>query len=165
MRERHVVIIAFEGVQPIDAVGPHEVFCGARRAATAQGQDMRYRVTLASRTGTSLRAESGLLLGTVPLPATDEPIDTLLIAGGHGATTAAADEELLEWIRAVVPQCRRVATVCSGAFIGAAAGIFDGRRVTTHWARAQQLAKDYPTSRWMPIPSTSATASTGPAPE
>jgi transcriptional regulator GlxA family with amidase domain len=138
------VIIAFEGVQPIDAVGPHEVFCGARRAAAASGQDMRYRVTLASRTGTTLRAESGLVLGTVPLPDPGESIDTLLIAGGHGATTAAADMVLLEWIRAVAPQCRRVATVCSGAFIGAAAGIFDGRRVTTHWARAQQLAKDYP---------------------
>jgi transcriptional regulator GlxA family with amidase domain len=144
VRERHVVIIAFEGVQPIDAVGPHEVFCGARRAAAASGQDMRYRVTLASRTGTTLRAESGLVLGTVPLPDPGESIDTLLIAGGHGATTAAADMVLLEWIRAVAPQCRRVATVCSGAFIGAAAGIFDGRRVTTHWARAQQLAKDYP---------------------
>ena len=144
MQERHIVIVAFEGLQPIDAVGPHEVFCGARRAAVASGLSLRYRVTLASRTGTALRAESGLLLGTVPLPAPDEHIDTLLIAGGHGAATAAADQELLEWLRAVAPGCRRVATVCSGAFVGAAAGFFDGRRVTTHWARARQLARAYP---------------------
>jgi transcriptional regulator GlxA family with amidase domain len=51
---------------------------------------------------------------------------------------------LLEWIRRAEPRCRRVATVCSGAFIAAAAGLFAGRRVTTHWARARQLAKDYP---------------------
>ena len=47
-------------------------------------------------------------------------------------------------VPAVAPRCRRMATVCSGAFIGAAAGFFDGRRVTTHWARARQLAEDYP---------------------
>src|ERR1700689_3511343 len=134
MRERHVVIVAFEGVQPLDAVGPHEVFCGARRVAAAGDQTMRYRVTLASRTGTTLRAESGLVLGTVPLPGPDERIDTLILAGGHGAQTAAADGVLLEWIRAVAPDCRRVATGCSGAFIAAAAGLFAGRRVTTHWA-------------------------------
>jgi transcriptional regulator GlxA family with amidase domain len=144
MRDRHVVIVAFEGLQPLDAVGPHEVFCGARRVAAARDQDLRYRVTLASRTGSTLRAESSLVLGTVPLPGPDEPIDTLILAGGHGATTAAADEVLLEWIRRTEPRCRRVATVCSGAFIGAAAGLFTGRRVTTHWARARQLAKDYP---------------------
>src|SRR5580698_7414050 len=98
MRERHVVIFAFEGLQPIDAVGPHEVFCGARRVAAASGQELWYRVTLASRTGTTLRAESGLVLGTVPLPDPDERIDTLVIAGGHGAATAAVDRELLEWL-------------------------------------------------------------------
>jgi transcriptional regulator GlxA family with amidase domain len=144
MRECHVVIVAFEGLQPIDAVGPHEVFCGARRVAAASDKALHYRVTLASRTGTALRAESGLLLGTVPLPDPDEPVDTLVIAGGHGATTAAADRELIEWLRATAPRCRRVATVCSGAFIGAAAGFFDGRRITTHWARARQLAAAYP---------------------
>jgi transcriptional regulator GlxA family with amidase domain len=144
MRECHVVIVAFEGVQPIDAVGPHEVFCAARRVVAGREHAVRYRVTLASRTGSTLRSESGLVLGSVPLPGPDVPIDTLILAGGHGATTAAADAELIGWIRSVAPDCRRVATVCSGAFIAAAAGLFDGRRVTTHWARARQLAKDYP---------------------
>jgi transcriptional regulator GlxA family with amidase domain len=152
MRERRVVIVVFEGLQPIDAVGPHEVFCGASRSAAVAGRDLRYRVTVASRTGTALRAESGLLLGTVPLPDPSEPIDTLVIAGGHGSATASVDQELLGWLRAVEPRCRRVATVCSGAFIGAAAGFFDGRRVTTHWARARQLAKSYPALKVDPDP-------------
>ena len=144
MRECHVVIVAFEGLQPIDAVGPHEVFCGARRVAAASGQALRYRVTLASRTGTALRAESGLRPGHRAAPRPRRAHRHPVIAGGHGAATAAADRELVEWLRAVAPRCRRVATVCSGAFIGAAAGFFDGRRVTTHWARAQQLADTYP---------------------
>jgi transcriptional regulator GlxA family with amidase domain len=144
MQERHVVIVAFEGLQPIDAVGPHEVFAGAGRAAAALGRAGGYRVTLASPGGTTVQAESGLVLGTGPLPHESGRIDTLVLAGGPGAEAAARDEAVLEFIRRTAPRCRRVATVCSGAFLGAAAGLFDGRRVTTHWARARDLATQYP---------------------
>jgi transcriptional regulator GlxA family with amidase domain len=75
---------------------------------------------------------------------TAERIDTLVLSGGPGAEAAAGDESVLHFIRQTAPRCRRVATVCSGAFLGAAAGLFDGRRVTTHWARAHQLAEAYP---------------------
>ena len=142
--QRHVVIVAFEGLQPLDAVGPHEVFAGAGRAAAALGRVGGYRVTLASAGGETVRTESGLVLGTSPLPAWSERIDTLVVPGGQGAEEAARDEALLSFIRRAAPHCRRVATVCSGAFLGAAAGLLQGRRVTTHWARARQLAEDYP---------------------
>ena len=165
MRERRVVIVAFEGVQPLDAVGPHEVFAGATRAAAAQGRPGGYRVAVASAGGGAVRAESGLELGTVPLPDPSERIDTLVLAGGSGANAAAADEALVAWIAAAAPRCRRVATVCSGAFLGAAAGLLEGRRVTTHWARAGELRATYPGPRpSTPTRSTSATGSTGRAP-
>ncbi len=144
MRERHVVIVAYDGVQPLDAVGPHEVFAGAGRAASSLRRAGGYRVTLASRAGGTVRAESGLRLGTELLGDDDERIDTLVLAGGSGANAAAADETLVAWIRATAPRCRRVATVCSGAFLGAAAGLLGGRRVTTHWARAQELRETHP---------------------
>ncbi len=144
MRERHVVIVAFDGLQPLDAVGPHEVFAGAGRAATSLGRAGGYRVTLASAAGGPVRAESGLVLGTGPLPESSERIDTLVLAGGSGADAAAGDEALVSWVRHATPRCRRVATVCSGAFLAAAAGLLDGRRVTTHWARAGQLRAAYP---------------------
>jgi transcriptional regulator GlxA family with amidase domain len=144
VQERHVVIVAFEGLQPLDAVGPHEVFSGAGRAVAALGRAGSYRVTLASPGGAAVRAESGLVLGTVSLPTPTERIDTLVLSGGPGAEAAAGDESVLQFIRQTAPRCRRVATVCSGAFLGAAAGLFDGRRVTTHWARARQLAEAYP---------------------
>ena len=68
MRQRHIVIVAFDGVQPLDVVGPHEVFAGAGRAAAALGRNGSYHVTLASGAGGTVRAESGLELGTVALP-------------------------------------------------------------------------------------------------
>ena len=144
MQQRHVVMVAFDGVQPLDVAGPHEVFAGAGRAAAALGRPGGYRVTVASKSGGVVRAESGLELGTAPLPQHSERIDTLVLAGGPGADAAAQDEVLVTWIRQAAPRSRRVATVCSGAFLGAAAGLLEGRRVTTHWARAGQLGAAFP---------------------
>ncbi len=145
MQERHIVIVAFDGLQPLDAVGPHEVFAGAGRAAAALGRAGSYRVTLASPGGATVRAESGLVLGTAPLPADGGAASTPWCSrAGPGPRRRRSDEGVLDFIRRTAPRCRRVATVCSGAFLGAAAGLFDGRRVTTHWARARQLAEDYP---------------------
>ena len=86
MRERRVVIVAFDGVQPLDAVGPHEVFAGATRAAAALGRAGGYEVAVASVGGGTVRAESGLELGTIPLPDASERIDTLCWPAGRAPT-------------------------------------------------------------------------------
>jgi transcriptional regulator GlxA family with amidase domain len=144
MPERHIVVVAFPGVQPLDAVGPIEVFAAASRVAAGLGRDGGYRITLASLGGQVVRSQSGVELGTAPLPNSTEDIDTLVIAGGEGTRTARHDAALVEWIEAAAPRCRRVTTVCTGAFVGAAAGLFDGRRVTTHWASADELGTEFP---------------------
>jgi transcriptional regulator GlxA family with amidase domain len=144
MPVRHVVIVAFDGIQPLDAVGPHEVFSIATRVVTARGRGGGYRVTLASIHGGPVRTESGLELGTVPLPDPDGRIDTLILPGGGGAQAAATDDALRSWIQVAARHSRRVATVCSGTYLAAEAGLLDGRRVTTHWARAAELRQAYP---------------------
>ena len=142
---RSVVIVAFDGMQPLDAVGPHEVFAGAtavlgaRKRATAG-----YELAIVSKDGAPITTESGMQIVTARLPSGRMKIDTLLIPGGDGATRARYDDALVGWIRTAASNSRRVATVCSGAFIAAEAGLLDGRTVTTHWARAAQLAKEYP---------------------
>lgn len=139
-----MVVVVFPGVQPLDAVGPFEVFAGATRAARALGQAGGYRVTLASNEGQTIWSESGIGLHTAPLPDSRERIDTVVLAGGSGTQTARRDEELIAWIREVAPRCRRMTSVCTGAFLGAEAGLLDGRRVTTHWASAERLHTEFP---------------------
>ena len=145
MARRSVLIVAFDGLQPLDAIGPHEVFAGATTALAATGRKAAgYDVALVSRRGTPITSESGLLIGTTTLPVARTRIDTLLIPGGDGSRTARYDRELIDWIRGAAHRSRRIATVCTGTFIAAEAGLLDGRTVTTHWARAQQLADEYP---------------------
>src|SRR5580700_10134203 len=115
MKPRRVVIVAFPGLQSLDAVGPFEVFAGATRVAQSMGRSGGYQVSLASTSGRPVRSESGVGLCTVPLPDPGERIDTLVFPGGDQARAARADEELLRWVKAVAPGCRRVATVCTGA--------------------------------------------------
>jgi transcriptional regulator GlxA family with amidase domain len=145
VKARRIVILSFPDVQPLDVVGPHEVFAGATRVLSANGQTGGYEIVVASLDGRPVRSESGLELGTRQLPdPSTERFDTVILPGGNGSRAAAAEPVLIEWIRAAAARSRRVATVCSGTFLAAEAGLLDGRRVTTHWARAAELAGAYP---------------------
>ncbi len=144
MADRSVVIVGYPGVQSLDVTGPFEVFAGARRAARSFDIDGGYDVQLVAAEGEPVTSESGLTLTAGSLPPRGTRIDTLLLPGGSGVAGARRSPPLVDWIRRTGPRARRVATVCSGAFLAAEAGLLDGRRVTTHWARAAELAADYP---------------------
>lgn len=139
-----VVMVAYDGVNSIDVAGPHEVFGSAGDAAASLGRRGGYQVQVASARGGAVRTERGLELATAPWPALADRIDTLVLPGGSGSQAASADPELIGYVLAAAGRCRRVATVCTGAFIAAAAGLLDGRRVTTHWAAAADLQARYP---------------------
>jgi transcriptional regulator GlxA family with amidase domain len=143
---RRIVIVAFGGVQALDVVGPFEVFAGASEAVAA-GSDHTggaYDVSAVSSGGALVTSESGLTIATGPLPDPSAPIDTLVLAGGRGVHRARHDEALVDWVRTVAPRSRRIATVCTGTFLAAEAGLLDGCTVTTHWARAERLAAEFP---------------------
>lgn len=152
---RRIVIVAFPGVQSLDVVGPFEVFASATQVAQHRREGaVAYELSVVSTLGGTVVGESGLGISSSTLPATDDaaPIDTLVLAGGTGVFEARHDAELVEWIAAAAPRCRRVATVCTGTFLAAQAGLLDGRTVTTHWARAARLASEFPTVAVDPDP-------------
>ncbi|MGH2878095.1 MAG: GlxA family transcriptional regulator [Solirubrobacteraceae bacterium] len=151
---RTVAILAFPGVQSLDVTGPLEVFSAAQTLIDATGRaDPGYEVIVLSADGGPLETSSGLRVaphcGFADAP---RKIDTLVVAGGAGSRAASADVATLEWIAATSKRARRTASVCTGAFLLAAAGLLDGRRATTHWASAGELSRCYPAVRVDPEP-------------
>jgi transcriptional regulator GlxA family with amidase domain len=130
----------------LDLTGPHEVFDAANRVADDLGRSgPRYRQRILAPTGTDVTSESGLRIGCDPLTAAPADIGTLVLPGGDGVHEAATDETLLCFAGEAGRRADRLATVCTGAFLAAAAGLLDGCRVATHWARAARLQRCHPT--------------------
>lgn len=142
---REIAIVAFDGVQSLDVVGPLEVFAGASALVEREGRARGYRITVLTRGGEPVRSSSGLTLGAhASLRRAPAEIDTLIVAGGPGCRAAGEDRRLVDWIARRSARARRTASVCTGAFVLARAGLLSGRRVTTHWSAASALARLYP---------------------
>jgi transcriptional regulator GlxA family with amidase domain len=145
---RRVVILAFPGVQTLDVLGPAEVFTTAASIAGPDG----YTVELVASEPGPLRSSSVSLHPDQTLGDCRGPIDTLLVAGGVGVPRAVRDERLIAWLARAAARSRRVASVCTGAFLLARAGLLDGRSATTHWAGCDELARRHPEVRVEPEP-------------
>jgi transcriptional regulator GlxA family with amidase domain len=144
---RRVVIAVFPRVQTLDVTGPAEVL----RAASLI-RPPGYEVTIAGPSTEPLATSS---VSLVPDAAYDDcagPIDTLIVAGGSGTRAAEDDPAIVEWVAAAAARSRRVASVCTGAFLLAKAGLLDGRCATTHWAYCADLRKRYPAVEVEPDP-------------
>lgn len=141
---RAIAIVAFPGVQLLDVAGPLEVFELARRLSTERGAPDPYRLEVLTAGGAAVATSSNLTI--TPHGALDDRrgFDTVVVAGGNGTIDAIADGAITAWLCAVEPRCRRVASVCSGAFLLAQAGLLDGRRATTHWSVCEQLERAFP---------------------
>jgi transcriptional regulator GlxA family with amidase domain len=147
-----VYVLAFTNVQVLDVTGPLQVFASANDLARQQGLPAPYAPTVIAVQSGPVMSSAGLALVADPLPAKGAPSDTLIIAGGWGVYAAAEDTGLVEWVRQQASVSRRVASVCTGAFLLAASGWLDGRRVVTHWTRCEQLAQQHPQLRVEPNP-------------
>ncbi|KKX61149.1 GlxA family transcriptional regulator [Pseudomonas putida] len=143
-------VLAFANVQVLDVTGPLQVFASANDIARQQGSPPPYAPSVIASGGGAVMSSAGLALLAEILP--EQGSDTLIIAGGWGVYTAAQDPALVGWVREHSAKCRRVASVCTGAFLLAASGWLDGRRVVTHWTRCEQLAQQHPRLQVEPNP-------------
>ncbi|MEY9895263.1 transcriptional regulator GlxA family with amidase domain [Catenulispora sp. MAP5-51] len=143
-----VVIVAFDGVQALDVTGPSDVFDFAGRGRGSGA----YEIEVVAPAPV-VRTSSGVQI--VPHATIDRfrgRIDTLIVAGATGARRDAVDEALIDWLRSASKRASRTASVCTGAFLLARAGILDGREATTHWAACDDLAREYPDVTVLPDP-------------
>jgi transcriptional regulator GlxA family with amidase domain len=137
-------VLAFENVQVLDVTGPLQVFASANDLARQRGLPLPYAVNVIATQAGPVMTSAGLALLAEPLPAIDQPCDTLVIAGGWGVYGVAEDPTLVQWVRDKSRRTRRMASVCTGAFLLAASGLLDGCRVATHWTRCEELARKFP---------------------
>ncbi len=130
--------------QLLDVAGPLQVFATANDLAAQRRSPAPYALDVVAREAPSVTTSAGLGLLVAPLPPAQGAVDTLIVAGGFGVNAACDDEALLGWLRERAAQTRRLASVCSGALLLAAAGLLAGRRATTHWTRCAELARRHP---------------------
>jgi transcriptional regulator GlxA family with amidase domain len=149
---RGVEILAFPAVQLLDVAGPLQVFASANEIVARTGGAPLYAPRVVSAAAPVVTASSGLGLVAAPLPRGRAAVDTLLVAGGPGVHLAAADRQVVAWVQARAKRARRVASVCTGAFLLAASGVLDGRRAATHWMHCAELARRFPAIRVEPDP-------------
>lgn len=140
---KHIIILAVPGVQLLDVSGPLDVFAEAN---AQRGREVYTLSIMAAddqpvvKTSSGARIMADLTLGS-PLPSA---LDTFLVAGAPALDTIITNERILEDIRRWSQHAQRFGSVCSGALLLAAAGLLNGRRVTTHWSVAGKLCEQFP---------------------
>lgn len=133
-----IAILVFPDFQLLDAAGPISAFEIAGRIAQRPAS-----IKVVSVTPGEVRSSSGVAMLARGLK-TASGADTLIVAGGEGVRAAARCKRTLAFVRAAARRRCRVASVCSGAYVLAEAGLLDGRRATTHWRRTRHFIAQYP---------------------
>jgi transcriptional regulator GlxA family with amidase domain len=144
---RVIDVLAFPAVQLLDVTGPVQVFASANDLIGGAGEAWPYDLRVVAQCCKGVTASAGVTIAAGPLSKSGDPLDTLVVAGGEGVEAAIDNPALVDWVRERATQARRVASVCTGAFVLAAAGLLDGRRAATHWKYCTELAQRFPAVR------------------
>jgi transcriptional regulator GlxA family with amidase domain len=139
-----VAILVYDGVKLLDVAGPADVFAEANRL----GAD--YRIAVLSATGADVRSSVGIRITVDGDPASEPAPDTLVVPGGDVFPRTPVTPDLVDAARDLAARSRRVASICSGAFVLGAIGLLDGKRATTHWKVAGELAARCPKAQVEP---------------
>lgn len=154
INDRRVAVLAYPQLVLLDLAGPCEVFSMANRVARRlrpRAADPYILETLSVGSDLRLQASNGIvLMANRCWKDCPSNIDTLLIAGAIDLKQVPRDPALLKWLQEMAPRVRRIGSICTGAFVLAAAGVLNGRNATTHWQDCRQLALEYPAIRVEP---------------
>jgi transcriptional regulator GlxA family with amidase domain len=140
-----IAFVLFPGFQQLDLAGPMAVFEVARQARPGS-----YAWRLVASRAPAVRSSAGVRWPVKPLPQRLGEIDLVMVIGGDGVDAACRDRRLVGWLQRASRSGARMASICSGSLLLAAAGLLDQRTATTHWSRSRQFATDFPAVRLQP---------------
>ena len=144
---RHIGMLAFAGCEILDVCGPLDIFCYTNVILKQLGktsQPVYSFEILAEQAGPVATTFGVKIVADRGFAEAGDEFDTLIVAGGMGAMATRENGEMIEWIGQRALTARRVASICTGAFLLAECGMLDGLRATTHWLFCEQFAQEYP---------------------
>jgi len=144
VRPKHIVIVGYDNLASLDLTGPLEAFSRAFFEDSSGIPQPCYKVTIAALSTKTFRSMSGLRMTASCILSSLRNIDTLLIPGGPGIRLSSSGPKLADWISRRAHGIRRIVSVCTGVYAIAPTGLLNGRRVTTHWKFAAELAGRFP---------------------
>jgi transcriptional regulator GlxA family with amidase domain len=144
MLPKHVVIVGYDEITSLDLSGPLEAFSSAVIENSRGHLQRCYQVSIAALDAKTFSSESGLHITANCSLSSVRQVDTLLIPGGRGMRNPATGAKLARWLSPRANRIRRIASICTGVYGLARTGLLNGRRVTTHWKFADDLAARYP---------------------
>jgi transcriptional regulator GlxA family with amidase domain len=144
MIPKHIVIVGYDDITSLDLSGPLEAFSSAVHEDSKGNPQPCYKVTIAALGAKTFRSESGLRMAGACLLSSLRHLDTLIVPGGRGMRISPSGIRLAKWIGQRAGTIRRIASVCTGIYGVAPTGLLNGRRVTTHWRYAADLAARFP---------------------
>jgi len=141
---RQIVFLVYEGFELLDLSGPSSAF----NAANSVSSEPHYEIVTVSAAGGLVTASCGIAVATVAIDriVLGTCTSTVLAVGSEGNPLIAAmrDRALLNFLKTAASKAERCGSVCSGAFLLAAAGLLDGKNAATHWAGCQHLKRWFP---------------------
>ena len=133
MAQSRIGILIFDGAEELDFVGPYEVFTMVN-ATLDEGDAPLNEVLLISEDGGEVTCNKGMRVAAQHAMAEAPPLDVICVPGGSGTRPLIEHKPVIDWLAAIAPSCTWVTSVCTGAMLLSAAGLTEGRKITTHWA-------------------------------
>ncbi|HEY2824478.1 MAG TPA: helix-turn-helix domain-containing protein [Gemmatimonadales bacterium] len=146
MTRRRIGILGYNGIQALDVIGPAEAF----GAVPAENGVSPYEVVIVGVSGKRFVSEAGFVMHAQTPMSPSLKLDTLIVPGGSGVRLTDQGPKAAAWIKARAPHFRRIASVCTGIYALAETGLLDGRKVTTHWRFAEDVARRFPKLNVLP---------------
>lgn len=150
MKPRRIGIVGFDQVDALDLVGPAEAFASARVNDPKGNPGRAYDVVVLGLTKSRFVAESGIVFQPQTTLLAAPRLDTIIIPGGAGLRRVDTNRAVARWVEDRAGKARRVVSICTGIYALAASGLLNGRRVTTHWRFAADVAHRFPELRVQP---------------
>jgi len=139
MTTQTIGFLLFDGAEELDFVGPFEVFSMFSEVAKKKGVEAQNNVVLISQSGEDIVGAKGMRIGIDCAIDNAPKLDVLCVPGGKGTRTEIRNQKLLDWVAQTAAQCTWVTSVCTGSFVLAAAGLTEGKNITTHWAATEEF--------------------------